>query len=1654
MKKLSKRALSFILCFVLLLSSVASLNLHSTLAEGSEGETFINRFIDYDKYTAVKGSNTYYSETDGTLWQNVVKDESVSGGAYLAVKGNPDMGPFTSWAPHHTLVMTESGVQNSISGDADNLAFPANTTFRLTLKIRAKVYDNFYLGIRYGNSAMSSNGTSMDSFNISNLVKKNEWTELSYVFTTPSAYDGSYVRCFLTLASSYLDADKEATIYREEYDLDWIKLEQLCGGEAYNEVEESYTFGFDSMPTYAVNSGYSYDADGRKFYPVHSSNANSSVQQVSVDTADGTISALKVVAAGQTSIIPVDANGKPYMIDPNSKYEIKVTAYAQYMGQYAQSFYGGGAVSANSVTYTQYDNIWNGANNILFPGTDINVEAGITSNYALYKTDSFMYTETGGNYYVSEADAKAGTSKKRVRYYTDTTKMPKYSGTLSFTTLDYTEDSMTVTGKNVTAKTPANTITLTGTHRSDESVTKELTYGTYFSIQLGGGAATPWISNGDGTATKAGGTMQQTVYIDSITITKKSQTASVSFDANGGSFSDGSTALAAETQYVGTALAPSLEVSTTAKNTFLAGWSLTPDGSRGVYTNAIPEMHNQTAYAIWFSDPHHGGYNPVNRYIDFSKYSVSGSNSYYDDSVDRTPDANNPYFYSVIQDETATGGHYLRFDMYSSESNWEANWNLTMSETGSAADMVFPENTEIHVKMRMRIHDFGKTPSLYVLYGAGNATGAYGSNVKNKTTLTPSPAFTKHPNDWVEYTFSFKTPEEYVTDSGKTYNRCFIGIMTSNSTVKYDIDTISIEQRTATNLYVKGSGGYELFDTLYGIPGTDLELVNGVSKEVYASDGTAYESVTVFDGWFSDEEGTKPAIEKFGNFDTDIYCPSTIVTLNKWNAQVGFVGFDEYFELTDGMSIDKEYALITDQDAYTGLSSLKISLPKNYSSANELKNNLSFDIKQGKTYKVDFMYKSDKDFTADIKTAETGSATNTEKLFGGNALKLSASENWTAASITVSAAQLENAIRGTSLSLVVTADDDATVYIDTLVISSVTDALGAFVSDDGLRFMMQYSCGGDNVIDLAKGSYTVAEHGLLLRGEDNTAEMTLENVGNSGIVKVTQTDLSKNFSYNPVSGVTVYSALVEGLSESDAYELTARGYLRFTNGVVYYSDYLTASSASAEKEYEFTVPDKAIDTGVSASGNPYETFAKTYSAANEYYAYFPAGTTFYSDKTYKVERWNSPANTSWVSPNFSGTGEYVLPTNAYCELTVWDGTLNGDLTVTVPADGWDRARFGTAAELKASAERTIEYVGDSAVNYMFMSDIHVGAFLRKDADGLWTVYEDKEKVDARTATRQAKITEMVNYANTHDEIDFIVIGGDIVNGYETPLNPIYQEALANGEVKNIREFVIGQIQEVLTPLKKSEKPVFVMPGNHDYNNGQSQFYTDYYKSLGTSGAASVIADLVSPRDWYNGVMKEFINVPVVQDPDYLDTNGDKLSTYYYYDFVKNGEKKRAIFLSDMDVRSTMNEDGEVIEYGTGRMTYTPEQLRWLAEVLETAEGDIAMFCHQGIDAATKGPNMDVLKNLLGAFQNKTSYKNESYGIDVDFSNGPSGHIVSYHAGHDHLDMTYYTPGANIWQMLSTTAEVYDIVSATDKLIIKNNSKYEDYNAKLIYPDLP
>ncbi len=1619
--KISKRLLSLILCLAVLASAlVVSGNIFS---EGtSDGETFINRLIDYDKYTVTKGGNTYYSETDGTLWQNVVYDESASGGAYLAVKGNPDMGPFTNWTPHHTIVMTESGYHNTTAGDPDNLAFPTNTTFRVTLKIRAKDYSNFRLGIRYGNSYASSNGTVMDQHDISKLVVKNEWTEISYVFTTPTAYNGEYTKCFLTLTSTYWDADKQATIYREEYDLDWIKLEQLSGGEAYNEVGDTYTFNFndgDSAKTYAANSDTSMDVDGRVFYPLHSTNSDTTAQQVAVETADGTIGALKITNVGQTSFIPVDENGKPYMIDPNAKYEVKINAYAQYMGVYHQAFFGGGAASSNSSEYTQYDNAWNGQNNMLFPGTDKNSVADVTSNYALYKTDSFMYTETTGNYYATEADAKAATTKQRVRYYADTTEMPKYSTTLSFTTLDYTEDTSSVINGSIISNRPANTITVTGYKRSDETVTATNTYGTYFCITIGGGSVTPWISNGDGTATKAGDTMYQTVYIDSITITKKSQTASVAFDANGGTFSDGSTTLAAEIQSVGSTVTPSLEVSTTAKNTFLQGWSLTADGSSGVYTSVTAEMHNKTVYAIWLSDPHTGGYNPVTRYIDFSKYSVTNANSYYDDSVDRTPDANNPYFYTVIEDETATGGHYLQFNMYSGESNWRANWNLTMSETGDAADMVFPENAEIHVKMRMRVHNLsGASPTLYVLYGAGTATGAYGTNAKNETVLNPSPAITVHPDEWVDYEFSFTTPEEYTVVDGTTYNRCFIGIMVPNNVVKYDIDTITLEQRTATNLYVKNGSSYELFDTVYGIPGNDLTLPTEFKEEIYATDGTGYAKVTEFSGWYSDEEGTEAAIPKFGNFGVDLYCPSTTVTTASSAGQLAYVGFDTYEELYDGMSIDRAKAQPSKEASATGHSSMKTTLSAGESTAFELKNADTIEVYNGKTYQMTFSYKSDKDIELSLGVGDPGNVPGTAVAV--NTTNLSATDEWQEVTLTLDAYhKLGDLPRGYVSAMIVNAVEDTTAYFDNIKIYGITDIVGVegVTTDSGeaLRFMATYNCGGDSKFTVENEELAISERGVLVTGADNSTELTLNNAGTNGIMKVTATDLAQNWSQNAVTKSTVYSVLVNGLEAEDDYKFTARGYLKLSNGTVWYSDLITASVADIPEGSGLIPAGSDIVTGYYTSSSPNTVTAdENAQSFGDYYIWLPEGTTFTSDKEFGVFAYSDyfAYGTDRASSSAIDTAEKTLLKPSYVRLSVKNGTVY-DVEITVPDELKFEVLMGTKNELCLGENfeiisQKIDAFSHETVNYIFITDLHAGAYLRKDSSGALTVYESDEEVEARNQRLKNQVAAIVEMANNDDDIDFVAFGGDMINGYDTD--------------ETSKEDNLKHIETYLEPLNDCTKPVFVAFGNHDHNAAQST-HANY--------SGPELEWIISDKDWNDRVLA-FAPDTIVQDPDY------EYSKYYYYDLPE--KNTRVIVLDTMDQRRPFDENGVVTGAATlSSFTYTQPQLDWLVNDAMTAPDgwNYSFISHMGIDSSTNNNTMGngaVLRSIIGAFNNKTAYTNDSLGIDVDYTE-TSGRILSYSFGHQHAELVLYSEDINLWQVCTSCANTWggsgDIRGAAD-----------------------
>ncbi len=955
------------------------------------------------------------------------------------------------------------------------------------------------------------------------------------------------------------------------------------------------------------------------------------------------------------------------------------------------------------------------------------------------------------------------------------------------------------------------------------------------------------------------------------------------------------------------------------------------------------------------------------------------------------------------------------------------------------------------------VPDSGMTP--FIAYYNGFFT-AY----KNVETFSNDIVYDTN-GEWVDLTLKFNTPEEYTNGNGFAFG-FYSGYGINYS---YDIDDIVIEKVTDTELYIdtNGDNEFELYTTLTGGPGSDLVLPETDIKEVYNADGTGYTETYSFNGWYSDEGLSKDAILKYGNFNTKIYS-TAVVTMSDTENQVGFAGFDEYSNTVDGMSISKSDAEISYEDAYSGSASLKLNLKANTQSAAELKNDCYIDAKLGQTYTVSFMYKAQHDVKAGVSAAESGNVIGSNYIC--NYTDLKASDSWEKASITVNAEGIGEFKNGCSLALVVLSDSDNTVYIDAVTINSATESVVAVKAENGIRFLMTYNCGGDNKLVLDGAEYAIAERGILIAGADNENALTIEGTNENGIVKLTADSLDDFYSRNSVTKATVFSAVVNGLPENDDYSFTARGYIKLADGSVYYTDYITASAKTAKEPFNVVLPADAVEKG-DDNGVSYESTKHT--TGGKYYLFLPAGTALSSAKTYKVEAYLTVGSTQIA--DFNGTGEYTLNQDSYCLLTVYGGELNKDLEIAVPYELANNVMQGWEKDIPfIKITNSLENADSSAVNYIFIADTHAGAY---PADGgtLETLYESENDTYWRSVSIKGIIQSIVDYANSNNKIDFVAVGGDIVNGYETVYSPGYQTALANTTttgVTNVHNYVTYQIKTVLEPLKNCKKPVFVIPGNHDDNKPQAIVYNNINK-LGIAVDESIknlgfnIKDIVTDIDWKHDIFDNFVTKGAVQDASYTANDivdasytGDKqekLSKYYYYD-LKN-KNTRVFCLDVMDTRHLLDADGNVKAFdSSNHVSYSPRQLKWLAENLEKAEGDIIILSHMAADSKNEGArNGEYLLEILKAYQNRSacSLTIGDTVIKVDFTSA-AGSILSYSAGHIHEDRSSFSEEANIWQIFPNMGSgCCHILSATENVIYKYfvnfNNWFPGKDEKLITP---
>lgn len=1059
---------------------------------------------------------------------------------------------------------------------------------------------------------------------------------------------------------------------------------------------------------------------------------------------------------------------------------------------------------------------------------------------------------------------------------------------------------------------------------------------------------------------------------------------------------------------------------------------------------------------IWVDDikveeygPHSGGYQADKRVIDFNNYTVSKQNSW-------GPDYQATLYFSTITESDNTYLHYEVND--GSASNWRPCHAMKPSADGSDANL--EKNSVYIMTLKVRTDNVpgsGMTP--FIAYYNGFFT-----QYENVETFSNDIVYDTK-GEWVDLTLKFNTPEEYTNGNGFAFGFYPGG----GINYSYDIDDIVIEKVTDTELYIdtNGDNEFELYTTLTGGPGSDLVLPETDIKEVYNADGTGYTETYSFNGWYSDEGLSKDAILKYGNFNTKIYS-TAVVTMSDTENQVGFAGFDEYSNTVDGMSISKSDAEISYEDAYSGSASLKLNLKANTQSAAELKNDCYIDAKLGQTYTVSFMYKAQHDVKAGVSAAESGNVIGSNYIC--NYTDLKASDSWEKASITVNAEGVGEFKNGCSLALVVLSDSDNTVYIDAVTINSATESVVAIKAENGIRFLMTYNCGGDNKLVLDGAEYAIAERGILIAGADNENALTIEGTNENGIVKLTADSLDDFYSRNSVTKATVFSAVVNGLPENDDYSFTARGYIKLADGSVYYTDYITASAKTAKEPFNVVLPADAVEKG-DDNGVSYESTKHT--TGGKYYLFLPEGTVLSSAKTYKVEAYLTVGSTQIA--DFNGTGEYTLNQDSYCLLTVYGGELNKDLEIAVPYELANNVMQGWEKDIPfIKITNSLENADSSAVNYIFIADTHAGAY-PKAGTTLDTLYEPENTTYWRSVGIKEKIQSIVDYANSNDKIDFVIVGGDIVNGYETVYSPGYQTALANTTttgVTNVHNYVTYQIKTVLEPLKNCKKPVFVIPGNHDDNKPQAIVYNNINK-LGIAVDESIknlgfnIKDIVTDIDWKHDIFDNFVTKGAVQDASYTANDivdasytGDKqekLSKYYYYDL--ENKNTRVFCLDVMDTRHKLDADGNVAAFdSSNHVSYSPQQLKWLAENLEQAKGDIVILSHMAADSKNDGArNCEYLLEILAAYQNRSTC-NITIGdtvIAADFTSA-AGKILSYSAGHIHEDRTSFSEEANIWQIFSGMGSgCGNVVSATENVIYKYfvdfNHWFTGKDEKLISP---
>lgn len=838
-----------------------------------------------------------------------------------------------------------------------------------------------------------------------------------------------------------------------------------------------------------------------------------------------------------------------------------------------------------------------GWSNALFVPTDENGQPFIIEPNSTYSVTINAYIKAksgwgqffvGGGYSTRDKIAhKSGGMMYDVPAVYDGGKLIPRTASSTFTTGDYTLSG--------------NTFTLDGA-----------SYYNYFYLQ-----STFGYGKFDGVNDTA-----SVVYLDSITITKTSQTVKVTLDANGGTFSDGSSSLLA-TERVGEAF--TAEAPTSEAGAF-AGWSYTADGMP--MTKATSAMHGKTLYAVYK--------NPVNITLN------ANGGKFSENSIINT---------------TQFEGTYLNYDTPTNGSAKFLGWASSPAATEKLASYMITADMEgktLYAIWKKEPHGSYSTFERYVDYSSYTVNPWSGGN---SWWIGDNP---KHP--W------FTLVSDESANGGKylKFSSPALGDPTETLANEW-LGHYNITMTDSGNYNASGAGNENLYlpeNTTYRVTlKVRTKDFSGENLQLYVSYGnmhhTAFNQTTTLLSNISDMKDwteisavfTTPAEYKNGNLcfigitaggnvkleyhldslRLERVTATTLYTVKDGKATkvrtlYGVPGTDLPSELREevyssedntgyatkltlGGKVFSDKALTEktlfkfancDLDVYTsdfekglmntenqeaycgfdvyennGVSGFDINLASvtdkvsysgekslkinaNVNTAFEIKNIDSLRLGTGKTYKVTIWYKSDSNAQIAVGTALQ------ENLFTATfpTKEVSGTTEFTKASYLITP---DKAYNEGYVPVIYVKTGDSPIYIDNITVSSAAAFVGGFkTGNDDLRFVMSYKGAADdgNKITIDGSDYTVVERGALITGADNEAAVLEVGTDSEGVMVVSATDLSDNFDF--AEGTTLYSVLLDGVNASDTYKFAVRGYLKFSSGEIYYTEITDMTAEEAK----------------------------------------------------------------------------------------------------------------------------------------------------------------------------------------------------------------------------------------------------------------------------------------------------------------------------------------------------------------------------------------------------------------------------------------------------------------------------------------------------------